>query len=1178
LGELRDALQSLLESRGLAQPDGRPLYAYRFARSDFDQIGAILRRFGSSAVGDRHGAALIVSHVAEWFRRERSGGHWDWIRPLRAIGLDYGPYARIQYRDVESLVSLGLRVWRRPEPTGGERLLAIVREAGFPVASVREDPRISSWLKNSVLCAERGFSTRDAVGAEAWRVSDRLAQALFDPAVDLCDKIIDLRASLPPTEARGDPVDYLDQNRLGWRDQLPFDVECEDIRSMVEQIVRLRDDGAAALDVSRHLVRADDEWQARASLGLSGRIDLRRLPSSVAEAVLDGRRVRIFPRPPFCQELIAVAAIETYEKDDAPAHELRAFVAKFDSPLALGDEARLLVQSGSNTVGEFIAAGGEPLHDPVIALQIEQVDENESPTRLRVLGSSSARTSRPALALAVRDEHFHSVSFSAGFTDLGRCAGDRRVVSFSGSAAFTLAGARSSWKTSAEREVDSRPILVGNLVRNVRESVFRGMPKLWIEREGHLASPRRQTLHWRPRGRGTWRSVDGSKPWGNVDLAVIENGELLFAIGASIVPPNFDLAVDRGRREFRVTGLDTRLLVARGSNNLDVRFEGEMAIVRLGPPTGASTIVLRPRWDAELALTFADPNYDLRLIDANEVLVPPRSTFSVDGLKGLRILATREVSLCMELRANDAPRLTITRRVSGEVPLSAFADTITQLLGSSESLDARVELSTIGATANIADVRWYAEDVDPFDAPPPNAFSVLATTHGLDLQGISLAHPAAGTVSLVAPASQVTMRAELSRALPPGPWLIYGRRRQGTKVRPRIVPAAARAATGEETLLERAIGIDASAARAAAFVQAYAQPEQVAPRDRRTITDALNEWMTTDPAAELCVVLHGDPTNWDFDAWPMAPVVERWGARGRKVTVEVDRAALERADAVTRRRIALWIERARASLCSLPRADAEILAVVTATDRAFAWASLDREAYLIGSGWASTSGAPVVRGKWERINESPATIDSRSLLVERVRETIFELYNELDGPVTGFGQRLKALMIGRNETLAAILSEPCNELRYSDRYLFSPLVVRLVAELFAGFANANTAIFVDTLVQRRDNRRPRIGKTLKDDWPDVADRNVVFQHLLSQIAPTGRLVLHQDVPHRRRLDFRTPRGSGTIFFDQGVGSWVTASVVAFDPMAPIADQLRAVDAPFVVENGPNGTFFTSRVD
>lgn len=838
--ELRDGLQSLLESRGLVHPDGRPLYAYRFARTDFDRIGAMLRRHGPSAIDDRNGAALIVSHVAEWFRRERTGGHWDWIRPLRAIGYDYGPFAQVQYRDVESLVSLGLRVWRRPGPTGGERLLAIVREAGFPVASVREDPRISSWLKNSVLCAERGFSTRDAVGAEAWRVSDRLAQALFDPAIDLCDKIVELRAHLPPPEARGDPVDYLDQNRPGWRGELPFDVECEDIRSMVEEIVRLRDDGAAALDVARHLIRAGDEWRARASLGLSGRIDLRRLPSSVVEAVQDGRRVRIFPRPPFCEELTAVAAIETFEKDGTLAHELRAFVAKFDAPLALEDEARLLVQSGNTTVGEFIAPGGEALQDPVIALQIDQIDENESPTSLRVLGSSPAQTSRPLLALAVRDEHFHAVSFSAGFTDLGRCAGsDRRLVSFSGSAAFDLDGARRSWRTAAERDVDARPVLVGNLVPKVRESVFIGVPQLWIERDGHLTAPRRQALHWRPRGRGTWRPVDGSKPWGNVELAVIENGELRLAIEASIVPPAFDVVADRGRRELRITGLDTRVLAARGATNLNVRFEGELAVVRLGPPAGMATITIRPRWDAELALTFTDPSYDLRLIDSNDALIPPRSTFSVDGLRGLRILATREVSLCMELRANDAPRLTIARRISGEIPLSAFADAITQLLGSSESLDARVGLCTIGGTADIAEVRWYAEDIDPFAAGQPNPFSVLATTHGLDLHGIAVAHPAAGAVSLVGPASQATMRAELSRMLPPGPWLIYGRRRQGAKIRPRIVPATARATREEETLLERAIGVDAYAARETAFIQAYAQPDQIPPRDRRTIFDLL---------------------------------------------------------------------------------------------------------------------------------------------------------------------------------------------------------------------------------------------------------------------------------------------------------------------------------------------------
>ena len=838
--ELRDELLSLLAPRDLVHPDGRPLYAYRFTRTEVDRIRKILRRYGPSALHDRHGAALVVSQVAEWFRRERSGGHWDWIRPLRTLGFDYGPHARVQYRDIEGFVSLGLRVWRRPEPTGGERLLAIVREAGFPVASVREDPRISSWLKFSVLCAERGFSPQDAVGAEAWRVSDRLVRALFEPAVDLCNTIVELRRSLPPPDVLGDPVDYLDQNRPGWRDELPFDVECEDIRSMVEQIVRTRDDGASALDVNRHLVRVGEEWRAQASLGLSGRIDLRRLPPSVVEAVRDGRRVRIRPRPPYSDEQVAVAAIETFEMDGAPTHELRAFVAKFEAPLTLEAEARLLVQLGTSTVGEFIATGGEALHDPVVALQIEQTDERDSAMRLRVLGSSPVQTSRPVLALAIQEQHFAAVSFSAGFTDLGLCVeSSRRIVSFSGSATFALDGARWSWRTAADRNVDARPVLVGNLMRDVRESVFRGVPQIWIERDGHLVAPKRNELYWRPRGRGAWRPIDGSKSWGNVDLAVIEGDELRFAIGAAIVPPTVDVAMDRTRRELRITGLDTRLLAARGANNLDVRFVGDAALVALGPPAGMATIVLRPRWDAELALTLTDPSYDLRLIDAEDKLVRPRLNYSVDGLKGVRILATRDVSLCMELRANDAPRLTITRPIAGEVPLSAFAETITQLLGSSESLDASVGLWAVGATDQIAEVRWYAEDVDPFDAPRPNAFSILASTYGLDVQGIALAHPEAGVVSITAPSNKAEMQAELSRLLPRGPWLIFGRRRQGAKIRPKIVPAAAGAATGEETTLERAIGMHAPDARAAAFAEAYARPEQVPPQDVRTIVDLL---------------------------------------------------------------------------------------------------------------------------------------------------------------------------------------------------------------------------------------------------------------------------------------------------------------------------------------------------
>lgn len=838
LSELKDGLQSLLKSRGFTAPDGRPLYAYKFERSEFDRIGEMLRRLGPLALGDRDGAALVVSHIAEWFRRERSGGHWDWIRPLRSIGLDYGPDSRVTYRDVESLVSVGLKVWRRPQPVGAERLLAIVREAGFPVASVREDPRISSWLKYAVLATESGFSVRDSVGAEAWRVSDRLAQALFEPAAELCEKVVELRASFPPGESRRDPVTYLDEHRPDWRNELPFDVESGDIRTMVEQIVRIRDERSTALNVVRYYVRAGEVWQARASLCLSGRVELRCLPSSVDDAVRDGRRVRILPRPPFCDEIVAVAAIETFEKEDTQQHELRALLSKFDAPLRLEDEARLVAHAGNTTLAEFIPPGGDAYLDPVIALQVEQINENGIPISFRVLGPSPVRTSRPILGLAVLEDQLSSITFSADFIDVGSCDDSgRRIVCFSGVATLRVAGAVWSWRTAAEGEVAAKPVLAGARVRNAHESAFLGVPKFWIERDGHLMSPRNHEVFWRPRGRGTWRPVQGGNPWGAVDLAVIDSSEVQVSISAVIVPPAFDVTWDRGNRELRITGLETSLVAARGAVNLDVRFENGVALVRLGPPTRTATIVVRLRWDAEAVLTFSDPSHDFHMIDCNDALVPPQSTFSVDGLKGFRVLATREAPLCMELRADDAPRLIITRPISGEVPLAAFATAIRQLLGSSDSLDARVSLTAFGGTKHIADIRWYAEDVDPFDAPRPNAFSVLANAYGLEVEGIALAHPSAGSIPLKAPASRSQMRSELARLLPSGPWIVHGRRRHGAKIRPRIVEAAARVSSGEKSVLEAAFVTDAPQAREAAFLQAYAQPEKLSLQDRRTILD-----------------------------------------------------------------------------------------------------------------------------------------------------------------------------------------------------------------------------------------------------------------------------------------------------------------------------------------------------
>ena len=127
------------------QPDGRPLYAYRFDRDDFELMRDVLKTVGVLALTGLHGGALFVAFAAEWFRRDRTGGHWDWRRPLGEIGLTYGQgeqFADVSYHQISAAVENGLRWWRRPALTDGERILAIVKEAGFPVTLPPEMPSV----------------------------------------------------------------------------------------------------------------------------------------------------------------------------------------------------------------------------------------------------------------------------------------------------------------------------------------------------------------------------------------------------------------------------------------------------------------------------------------------------------------------------------------------------------------------------------------------------------------------------------------------------------------------------------------------------------------------------------------------------------------------------------------------------------------------------------------------------------------------------------------------------------------------------------------------------------------------------------------------------------------------------------------------------------------------------
>jgi hypothetical protein len=88
---------------------------------------------------------------------------------------------------------------------------------------------------------------------------------------------------------------------------------------------------------------------------------------------------------------------------------------------------------------------------------------------------------------------------------------------------------------------------------------------------------------------------------------------------------------------------------------------------------------------------------------------------------------------------------------------------------------------------------------------------------------------------------------------------------------------------------------------------------------------------------------------------------------------------------------------------------------------------------------------------------------------------------------------------------------------------------------------------------------------------------MVLKSLIAEISTSFELATSGQSAHHRRLDFRTPAGAGTIFFDQGVGSWRTENRIRFEFGADPAAQARSLRRPFSISNNTSKTFVAVRL-
>ena len=209
------------------------------------------------------------------------------------------------------------------------------------------------------------------------------------------------------------------------------------------------------------------------------------------------------------------------------------------------------------------------------------------------------------------------------------------------------------------------------------------------------------------------------------------------------------------------------------------------------------------------------------------------------------------------------------------------------------------------------------------------------------------------------------------------------------------------------------------------------------------------------------------------------------------------------------------------------------------------WASRDLVAALPGETWGMAQSHPVVSHP-SRPAPLSASVDPASLLPQSGTVYI-AIGRDLDGPVGDFGAAFANIIApairdagGRSQLKGLV---------YNDRYLQTPLVVRLLSEAFSAVSEVFSPGFRELPIRVVTNRlKPNTRQPFAPDhdWQYEEDRREVLEEVLGRHGLMLDLV-ETSADHGRFLALYFADGKIVrVIFDQGFGPWQAPRSSRFD--------------------------------
>lgn len=330
----------------------------------------------------------------------------------------------------------------------------------------------------------------------------------------------------------------------------------------------------------------------------------------------------------------------------------------------------------------------------------------------------------------------------------------------------------------------------------------------------------------------------------------------------------------------------------------------------------------------------------------------------------------------------------------------------------------------------------------------------------------------------------------------------------------------------------------------------------------RQVADSISNELVTSPG-ELKIFIR---QAFDLSALyqePFAGLFAIAAQRGATVSLAIASSILLQMDAA--QRLGLRDAATRWSLRlfegdTAPAANnADIVATFSHKGMTKAWLSRDAAVAAIGPDWGIGRNAPVVVGNWRHEISLLPLLDD--VLLPSPDVTFEEVSNQLDCPIDFFGDRFAKLVKKNLQKLNTWKPGDLKAIRYSDRYLRSPLSIRLALSAFSALRDALAGkgaaipLTIDSVLLRPDyGRHPYL---IGHDWQNEDVRKDVVVGLAKKMGFDVEFNVGGAM-HARELTLEYAALQVRLRLDQGFGHWRATRSAKFEFGTSPAHQVRAL--------------------